>query len=904
MPASNFFRNAKRTLRPYDPLPGGNSYLDDPDEAYGLEKDESDYNDSSVHSSPSTYGSGVMQPMMPQNAPSGYRHRSNSIKRKQSLSAAAAQTASIPFYSNPRIARRRFSRWFALALGGSVIFFIIWLSAMGRRSHLAVETGIAKEPDPPPPWEAFPFLKRYHGGIRTLVNVSDNKPEYPGAGFNASELLQVGGKEGRGLPKKRSETGGEGWSFEDERNRDHGLPPMQVFSPYPAYWSAEYVREYGAEVKTCYLDEKTKQRMPQVRVYPGVVRGSPENVMGSYEIFGLRDDICFERFGRLGPYGWGYSKKHGGSGAGLEGDREGAEQVWQDDDMVDFREVKWAQVQQRCIESNKHRFKPRPNDIGQAENHFYFHGLQEERQEEEEPEAPKLRARDAEAVNAETEEESGATIKPFKPVGMEEGTEEKVAKKPESDSGEAKPFRVVNTGSGEKLRQAKKTLPRTAVIIRTWHDFHYDDEDLFYLRALVTELALNSGGEYEVHFLIHVKDNDLPIWSDEETYQRVLDESLPEEFRGMGTLWTERQMSLIYGGLAESNYRDLPVYGVYRSTYLPMQHFAHMHPEYDFFWHWEMDARYTGHYYHLFDKVSAWAREQPRKGLWERNARFYVPTEHGSWDDFKHMVRVQTEHGTSSKSNIWNQMARNDPNVPDDVKADSAPRADRPIWGPEHPEDDEIDSENDPLPPRTMVEDKYQWGVGEEADLITLNPLFDPDGTNWILAGDVTGYNTTSKLPPRRTAIITASRLSRRLLMQMHRDTSRRRRTMFSEMWPGTTALHHGLKAVYAPHPVFIDRRWPTDFLAATMNGGRNGASGGSRLSVFSDERQHNFRGQTWYYNAGFAPNLWRRWLGYVVDNDGGEHEEVWGEGRMCLRAALVHPVKDVELVTEHREGE
>ncbi|KAK8189556.1 hypothetical protein BKA81DRAFT_307787 [Phyllosticta paracitricarpa] len=765
---------------------------------------------------------------MPQNAPSGYRHRSNSIKRKQSLSAAAAQTASIPFYSNPRIARRRFSRWFALALGGSVIFFIIWLSAMGRRSHLAVETGIAKEPDPPPPWEAFPFLKRYHGGIRTLVNVSDNKPEYPGAGFNASELLQVGGKEGH------------------ERNRDHGLPPMQVFSPYPAYGSAEYVREYGAEVKTCYLDEKTKQRMPQVRVYPGVVRGSPENVMGSYEIFGLRDDICFERFGRLGPYGWGYSKKHGGSGAGLEGDREGAEQVWQDDDMVDFREVKWAQVQQRCIESNKHRGKRRKSQRRPS---------------------------------------SGQEMQKL-------------------DSGEAKPFRVVNTGSGEKLRQAKKTLPRTAVIIRTWHDFHYDDEDLFYLRALVTELALNSGGEYEVHFLIHVKDNDLPIWSDEETYQRVLDESLPEEFRGMGTLWTERQMSLIYGGLAESNYRDLPVYGVYRSTYLPMQHFAHMHPEYDFFWHWEMDARYTGHYYHLFDKVSAWAREQPRKGLWERNARFYVPTEHGSWDDFKHMVRVQTEHGTSSKSNIWNQMARNDPNVPDDVKADSAPRADRPIWGPEHPEDDEIDSENDPLPPRTMVEDKYQWGVGEEADLITLNPLFDPDGTNWILAGDVTGYNTTSKLPPRRTAIITASRLSRRLLMQMHRDTSRRRRTMFSEMWPGTTALHHGFKAVYAPHPVFIDRRWPTDFLAATMNGGRNGASGGSRLSVFSDERQHNFRGQTWYYNAGFAPNLWRRWLGYVVDNDGGEHEEVWGEGRMCLRAALVHPVKDVELVTEHREGE
>ena len=62
--------------------------------------------------------------------------------------------------------------------------------------------------------------------------------------------------------------------------------------------------------------------------------------------------------------------------------------------------------------------------------------------------------------------------------------------------------------------------------------------------------------------------------------------------------------------------------------------------------------------------------------------------------------------------------------------------------------------------------------------------------------------------------------------------------------------------------------------LAAIFNNGRNGASGGSRLSIFSDERQHNFLGTTWYYHAGHAPNLWKRWLGYKVDNDGGEEEE------------------------------
>lgn len=67
---------------------------------------------------------------------------------------------------------------------------------------------------------------------------------------------------------------------------------------------------------------------------------------------------------------------------------------------------------------------------------------------------------------------------------------------------------------------------------------------------------------------------------------------------------------------------------------------------------------------------------------------------------------------------------------------------------------------------------------------------------------------------------------------------------------------------------------------------------------MFGD-REHNFRGTSWYYNAGFPSNLWRRWLGYRVDNAGGEEEEVAGEGRMCLPGMLLHPVKNVELVIE-----
>jgi hypothetical protein len=332
-------------------------------------------------------------------------------------------------------------------------------------------------------------------------------------------------------------------------------------------------------------------------------------------------------------------------------------------------------------------------------------------------------------------------------------------------------------------------------------------------------------------------------------------------------------------------------------------YFAHQHPEYDYYWNTEMDIRYTGHWYEFLTKVSDWAKQQPRKGLWERNARFYVPSEHGTWDDFSHMVRVQTEHGTAGKSNLWAGFA-NDPDVPDDIKEQVTPKAEKPIWGPEPPLDDILDNSTDINPPTTMTTDKGEWGVGEEADLITFNPIFDPQGTTWLLNDDTTGYNTTRGQPPRRAAINTFNRVSKRLLSTMYRDTLLGHKSMFSEMWPASCALHHGLKAVYAPHPVYIDRRWPTGFLAATFNAGRNGASGGSRLSVFSDDRQHNFKGTTWYYDAGFAPNIWKRWLGYKVDNDGGEMKEVAGEGRMCLPPMLLHPVKQVDLIIQQEEGQ
>lgn len=785
-------------------------------------------------------------------------HRSNSlIDGQNSLRSAYSNSSSSretsgsfqPMLHKPPAKRKKHGyfyrlpqrtiRYMCLALISTVIIFILSLVRLSWVSARQLEMGaVEKQAPKPPPWESFEFLTRYFGGVRTLVPREENIPEYP----KDNEIGADDEKNSTMLVRERKQ-----------------IPRSIPFNPYPDYSSADYLAEH-AEKHECYLDDKNLLRIPKVHYHSGVPQGFPDAVMGSYNVLGLRDDICFERFGRLGPYGYGYSVRRGGTGAGLNGDRDGADDVWKDVggiSEVDYSKVQWAQAQRACALKNEKRFEPK----SEVNDHLF-----QDMHTREEKSAKELNHGDVISTRMKSAESGRGSL----------------------------PRNSTYTGK-ENIPTKHDLLPRTAIIIRTWWNLEYSQEDIIYLRSLITELSLLSGGEYTLHFLIHVKDDNVPIWADKRIYDRILENALPREFQGMGTLWSERQMGLIYGGLQESYFRSLPVHGVYRGTFLPIQYFSYQHPEYEYLWNWEMDVRYTGQWYHLLERVREWTKAQPRKGLWERNGRFYIPSVHGSWEDFKQMVRVQTKMGTKNPNNMWSGLKTSAVNMPGAGIAQ--PKIDTPVWGPLSPPD-MLGAQEDPMPPSTMEKDKYEWGVGEEADLITFNPMFDPDGTTWFLTEDVTGYNITNGLPPRRAAITTTSRLSRRLLQTMHRETVLERHTMFSEMWPASCALHHGYKAVYAPHPVYIDRSWPTSYLAAVMNGGRNGASGGARTSVFGS-REHNFKGTTWFYDAGFSPNLWRRWLGYKVDNDGGEQEEMAGEGRMCLPGILLHPVKGVNLVVE-----
>lgn len=110
------------------------------------------------------------------------------------------------------------------------------------------------------------------------------------------------------------------------------------------------------------------------------------------------------------------------------------------------------------------------------------------------------------------------------------------------------------------------------------------------------------------------------------------------------------------------------------------------------------------------------------------------------------------------------------------------------------------------------------------------------------------------------------------------------RHHMTSEVWPQSVALHHGFKAVYAPHSIYMDRKWPAVALDFIFNNGDfqrvinkfkdvllEGEGSGGWESVFGNERQHNVIPSTWYYRTSFATRLYKRLLGYDVDGIGGK---------------------------------
>lgn len=96
----------------------------------------------------------------------------------------------------------------------------------------------------------------------------------------------------------------------------------------------------------------------------------------------------------------------------------------------------------------------------------------------------------------------------------------------------------------------KQYHSRSALLIRAWHTMKWTENHSQYLRALIMELSLHSGAEYEVFLLVHVKDDDLPIFSDAKTMDRLRN-SIPAEFRSMALFFNNKLLEAWYPKIVE-----------------------------------------------------------------------------------------------------------------------------------------------------------------------------------------------------------------------------------------------------------------------------------------------------------------------------------------------------------------
>lgn len=585
------------------------------------------------------------------------------------------------------------------------------------------------------------------------------------------------------------------------------------FNPYPDYNSDGWKKHDNAPYVPC--KGATGELIEDLLVFKGRPHDWPEPKMGSYDVMDMDQNICWERETRLGPYGLlRQLKKVGGE---LE--------------PIDWDNVNWGDLQRRCVHKNAKRF-----DLRQTRKNPYLDAYPETSRSGDSTTGSRngLKATRDEAPGA-----GSPTTQERSPQGFDMG----------------------DSATSDDFKKEK----RSAVLLRAYTGKEYTENDKQVIRAMVNELSLKSGGEFEVYLLVHVKDETLRIFDDPETYQAVLHDNIPPEFHGMTVLWNDKVVWDIYTELKDENERS-----VHSAQWLSVQKFSHDHPQFDFIWNWEMDFRYTGHHYELLDKLASFGKKQPRRGMWERNERWYIPEYHGDYDT-AFRKDIEDRYGNET---VW------------------GPVDDLPFINPVGPKP----------PTKTPEEDNYTWGVGEDADMITVGPIFNPVDSNWIIGKHVWGYSDDNHHPwdlPRRTTIVTHSRVSKRLLDIMHVENMRGNHVA-SEMTPQTVALLHGFKAVFAPHPVFMDRDWDGNFLNKWFNPGANGESGG-RGSPMGWGRERRYQGSTWYYRAEPPNRLYNNWMGWIDTGIGGKR---WEEkhGRPCLPSIMLHPVKDSEPTSRDHE--
>ncbi|KAJ5901283.1 hypothetical protein N7504_007276 [Penicillium tannophilum] len=392
---------------------------------------------------------------------------------------------------------------------------------------------------------------------------------------------------------------------------------------------------------------------------------------------------------------------------------------------------------------------------------------------------------------------------------------------------------------------------RTAVILRSWINKVYTPNDIHFIRSMVMELSLLSGAEYEVILLVDSTGSELPSPEDQEGMDQFKKDHLPEELQDIAVFFNEKILA--------DWYPKIDVHKAILQYFQPIQIFSRLNPQYEYIWQFELDARYTGHLYHFLEQAAAFAKKQPRKYMWERNSYFYISAVHGDWEQF--MDNVDQSMGTQEG-----------------------------IWGPKPAIGINVEDEAPKVPTSDNQDNLWEWGIGEEADVITWMPQFNPKNTGWPFRDRIFNFLQGTRTPVRASPVA-MSRVSARLLRLMHKDKTRGGFGLASEMSPVSWALFYGLKSVQVPMPIYHELKWDPVELNRRANPGKPGGINAGKKSIWSWQMHDDIMLKLSYmFSSDFAGKLYRAWLGL---DDAVEWEK--DHRRLCLPPMLLHPVKKTE---------
>ena len=496
---------------------------------------------------------------------------------------------------------------------------------------------------------------------------------------------------------------------------------------------------------------------------------SPQPMFGSYDDTGLDSTFCFDRFARFDSYGYDEDV----SDAASEIKRE---------EKIDWEKVDWAKLQEDCLVKNQNRYE----SIERANHTGFWMPTKED-------------FIDADSVLYFPEETRGSGW----------------------------------WSSGASFKK------RSAVVFHVEAGKEWTVDTLQYIRSVIQELSLHSGAEYEVIILVEIETAEQPNLDDPSVYRSLLRKSVPLEFIGNTLLFSRDLFEAWYPKVIKQRYAS-PIDFRTETDYCSesnaeemditqaLQLLSILRPDIEHFWQFEVDARYSGHHYQHLETISAWSKAQPRRLLWERSSRYFVPAVHGNWTAFSNMIQNRTADGG--------------------------------IWGPVPPKGIEPIGPDPPVSSPQL--DDYHWGVGEDADFIAAAPIVDATGSG---ASEATSTNLagTGQAPSRMTSLSIMTRFSKRLLRAMHHGQITSGSYMNPNKFPASIALHHGLKAVAFPLPIYLDyAKAPSDVEKEfNFNGGRdvydaaqNFEEIGHRMTYFSSKDKQ----------PSFADDLYKRWLGYV----------------------------------------